>query len=30
MIDYDPHDWWFHFFAVRGSMLAELRNLAAM
>jgi putative membrane protein len=24
MIDYDPHDWWFHFFAMRGSMLTEL------
>jgi putative membrane protein len=24
MIDYDPHDWWYHFFAVRGSMLTEL------
>ncbi len=24
MIDYDPHDWWATFFAVRGSMLTEL------
>ncbi len=24
MIDYDPHDWWATFFAMRGSMLTEL------
>ncbi len=26
MIDYDPHDWWYHFFALRGSMLFELMS----
>lgn len=24
MIHYDPHDWWSHFFDIRGSMLREI------
>jgi putative membrane protein len=24
MIDYDPHDWWSHFFDIKGSMVREI------
>jgi putative membrane protein len=24
MIDYDPHDWWNHFFDIKGSMVREI------
>lgn len=26
MIDYDPHEWWVHFFDIKGSMVREIFN----
>ena len=30
MIDYDPHDWWSHFWDVKGSMVREIMGRVAM
>lgn len=30
MIDYDPHDWWKHFFDIKGSMVREILGRVLM